>query len=118
MFSCFAFALGNKSMIEDFGFKNQSNFLYLLLFSSLYKPVSFVMNFLTMWLIRRAEYQADAFAVTYGHAEALKSGLVNLFKRNKGPLVADPFYSAMNHSHPTLVERITAIDEQVKKNHS
>lgn len=77
-------------------------------------PVSNVVNFVSMHFIRRAEYQADAFAVKYGHARGLKDGLVNLFKRNKGPLVADPMYSALNHSHPTLVERLIAIDSAMK----
>jgi len=114
MFSCFNFTLGNRSIIESFKFSNESNFLYLFLFMKLYMPVSTVVNFISMFLIRRAEYQADAFAVTHGHAKALKDGLVNLFKRNKGPLVADSMYSALNHSHPTLVERLTAIDDAVK----
>jgi STE24 endopeptidase len=67
-----------------------------------------------MYLIRKAEYEADAFAVKHNHAKALKSSLVNLFKRNKGPLVSDPLYSALNHSHPTLVERLTAVDIAIK----
>lgn len=114
LFSCFAFTLGNKSIIESFGFENESNFLYLFLFMKLYMPVSNAVNFVSMHFIRRAEYQADAFAVKHGHAKALKDGLVNLFKRNKGPLVADKWFSALNHSHPTLVERLTAIDRAVK----
>mmetsp|Transcript_23052 Transcript_23052/g.30661 ORF Transcript_23052/g.30661 Transcript_23052/m.30661 type:complete len:370 (-) Transcript_23052:99-1208(-) len=114
MFSCFAFTLGNKAVIESFGFSNESNFLYLFLFTKLYMPVSTIVNFVSMFFIRRAEYQADAFAVTHGHAQPLKDGLINLFKRNKGPLVADPMYSALNHSHPTLVERLQAIDQATK----
>lgn len=81
---------------------------------NLYKPVSFVVEFVSMYFIRRAEYQADAFAVKHNHGKSLKNALVNLFKRNKGPLVADSLYSSMNHSHPTLVERLHAIDEQIK----
>jgi len=42
MFSCFAFILGNKGIIESFGFSNVSNFLYLFLFTKLYIPVNFV----------------------------------------------------------------------------
>lgn len=114
MFSCFAFTLGNKSIIESFKFGNESNFIYLFLFMKLYMPVATFVQFISMYFIRRAEYQADAFAVKHGHAKALKDGLVNLFKRNKGPLVADSLYSAINHSHPTLVERLTAIDDEVK----
>ena len=113
MFLCFSFILGNKGVIESFGFGSQSNFLYLFLFTKLYMPVSFVTQFVSMFFIRRAEYAADAFAVKHNHGKALKSGLINLFKRNKGPLVADPLYSAMNHSHPTLIERLHAIDESI-----
>ena len=114
MFTCFAFALDNKGIIESFGFENTSNFLYLFLFMKLYLPVNFVVDFVAMFMIRRAEYQADAFAVKHNHGKALKDGLVNLFKRNKGPLVADSLYSALNHSHPTLIERVNAIDEAMK----
>ena len=114
MYACFAFSLGNKGIIESFGFENQSNFLYLFLFNALYKPVNFVLRYLAMSLVRKNEYQADIFAVRHGHAKALKEGLVELFKRDKGPLVADSMYSAMNHSQPTLVWRIQAIDQEVK----
>ena len=67
-----------------------------------------------MYMSRTFEYQADNFAVTYGHGKSMKSALTNLFKRNKGPLTADPLYSAMNHSHPTLLERLQNIDHQFK----
>ena len=114
MFSCFSFTLGNKAIIESFGFGNESNFLYFFLFSKLYLPISTIVNYVSIYFIRRAEYQADAFAVKHGHAQPLKDGLVNLFKRNKGPLVADSLYSALNHTHPTLIERLEAIDKEVK----
>lgn len=68
-----------------------------------------------MRLIRSAEYQADDFAVSYGHGENLKNGLIKIFKKNKGPLAADPLYSAYNHSHPTLVERCQNIDFKMAK---
>ena len=114
MFTCFSFVLANKGVIESFGFENNSNFLYLFLFTKLYMPISFVLQFASQYLIRRAEYQADAFATKHNHGKNLKSALINLFKRNKSPLVADPVYSALNHSHPTLVERLHAIDECMK----
>jgi STE24 endopeptidase len=57
-------------------------------------------------MIRQCEYQADNFAIKYGHGENLKKSLTTLFVRNKGALTADPLYSAYNHSHPTLLERL------------
>lgn len=56
MFLCFSLTLGNKGIIESFGFENASNFLYLFLFTKLYMPVSFVTQFISMYFIRRAEY--------------------------------------------------------------
>lgn len=116
MFTVFAFIIGNKGVIEAFGFNYQSNFLYLFLFQQLILPIDFVIRFFSMYMIRRAEYQADAFAVSFNHGKAMKAALISLFKRNKGPLVADSLYSAYNHSHPTLTERLVAIDEQIKGN--
>ena len=85
--------------------------MYLYLFFTIYEPFRFFVDFFTMFMIRRAEYQADAYAVKYNHATGMKSGLIRLFKENKGALVADPVYSALNHSHPTLIERLQAIDD-------
>jgi STE24 endopeptidase len=68
-----------------------------------------------MHFTRSCEYQADRFAVTYGHGENLKKALLQLFKKNKGALIVDSFYSMLNNSHPTLMERLKAIDAQLKK---
>ena len=114
MFSAFSFVLGNSDVLRSFGFTYESNFLYLFIFANLYTPINFVLQFGTMYMTRRFEYEADAYAVTYGHGKALKKGLVSLFKRNKAPLVADSLYSALNHSHPTLVERLQAVDFEMK----
>ena len=67
-----------------------------------------------MYMVRHAEYEADQYAVSFNHGSALKKGLISIFKRNKASLVADPLYSAFNHSHPTLVERLHAIDKAIK----
>ena len=110
MFACFSFTLSDRDIIQSFGFENNSNFLHLWLFMKLYMPVSNVVNIVSMHFERQAKFRADAFAVKQGHAQPMKDALVGLFKRNKGPLVADSIYSQMNHSHPTLVERLTKID--------
>lgn len=65
-----------------------------------------VYSFLFTQMIRRCEYQADAFAVGLGHAEPLSSALIKLNKDNLSFPIADPLYSAFHHSHPTLLERL------------
>lgn len=44
-------------------------------FQILYGPSSFVTQFLTMYMIRTMEYQADNFAIKYNHGENLKKSL-------------------------------------------
>lgn len=74
--------------------------------------LGFGQNFLS----RMFEYQADNFAaVRMGKAEDLKGGLLHLDQQNKSPLNVDSLYSTYNHTHPTLVERLDAIDMATKK---
>lgn len=65
--------------------------------------------------VRTYEYQADSFALRFGRGENLISGLVKLFKANKAGLDPDPWYSTLTQSHPTLLERIRAMDNLSKK---
>jgi len=106
MFSVFSLCLGNEDILKSFKFDRPSNFVYLFLFQMLYSPTSLFTKFASMYMIRQCEYQADNFAIKYGHGENLKKSLTTLFVRNKGALTADPLYSAYNHSHPTLLERL------------
>ncbi|MBI4083067.1 MAG: M48 family metallopeptidase [Candidatus Lambdaproteobacteria bacterium] len=63
------------------------------------------------WLSRRQEYQADAFAVrALGLPAALKSALVRLNRENLANPLPHPWYSRYHYSHPTLLERLAAID--------
>jgi STE24 endopeptidase len=64
-------------------------------------------------LSRRHEYEADRYAVRLaGKPEALKSALVRLNLENLSNLHPHPWYSAWHYSHPTLVERLAAIDRE------
>jgi STE24 endopeptidase len=64
-------------------------------------------------LSRRHEYEADRFAVRVARApEALKAALVRLNRENLSNLHPHPWYSAWYYSHPTLLERLAAIDRE------
>jgi STE24 endopeptidase len=59
---------------------------------------------------RRHEYQADAFAArATGDPVAMQSGLIKLSDQNLSNLTPHPWYSAFHYSHPTVVERVEAI---------
>lgn len=62
-----------------------------------------------MQLTRRFEYEADAFARANKKALFLRSALIKLASENLSFPVADPLYSAFNHTHPTILERLIAL---------
>jgi STE24 endopeptidase len=64
-------------------------------------------------LSRRHEYEADRYAVRIARApEALKTALLRLNRENLSNLHPHPWYSAWHYSHPTLLERLAAIDRE------
>lgn len=55
------------------------------------------------------------FAVDQGKGHELRAALLKLEEQNKASLNVDPLFSAYHHSHPHLVERLSAIDAALKK---
>jgi STE24 endopeptidase len=81
-------------------------FLFLTVFSSFSLLFSPLRNLLS----RRHEYQADAFAVAaIQDADSMQSALIKLSRHNLANLTPHPLYSAFHYSHPTLAERLAAI---------
>lgn len=60
-------------------------------------------------LSRHFEFEADAFARKMHRASFLRSALVKLNRDNLSFPVHDWLYSAWNHSHPPVLERIKAL---------
>lgn len=82
-------------------------FLLLALFSGLF---TFWLSPLEALWSRKNEYEADAFArKAMNGAGPLISALRKLYKENLGNLIPHPLYSAFYYSHPTLVERESAL---------
>jgi STE24 endopeptidase len=60
---------------------------------------------------RKHEYEADRYSIAIARAPAaLRSALLKLNGQNLSNLHPHPWYSAWHYSHPTLVERIEAIE--------
>ncbi|GAA6000400.1 zinc metalloprotease [Rhodotorula paludigena] len=124
--STFSLLLTNRPLLSSFGFhaplsekllhplshSTGPTIIALFLASALFTPLSAFLKFLTNTLTRRLEYDADAFAVKLGpsYARNLKKALVTIHEKNLAVYAVDPVYSAYNHNHPTLVERLEALD--------
>jgi STE24 endopeptidase len=94
-----------------FGFDAPSLHAALALVSLAGGAFVFWVSPLAAILSRRHEYEADRYAVHLARApEALKSALVRLNGENLSNLHPHPWYSTWHYSHPTLVERLAAID--------
>lgn len=116
IFSIFSVFIKNKSFYNSFGFglpngiTEMPAMIGFLLFGDVLKPLDAVMEFVMNLITRTYEYQADKYAAEQDLSTDLKTALVNLHKENLSSLVVDPLYSAKEYNHPTLGERISAID--------
>jgi len=84
--------------------------LNMLAFGILYSPLSSITGIFMNILSRKNEYEADAFAVTTYKRQPLVDGLKRLTSDSLGNLTPHPWYVFMNYSHPTLLQRIEAME--------
>lgn len=111
MFALFAYLSKSKPLYLAFGFEDSQPVLIGLMIVLQYitAPYSAVIGFLMSVLSRHFEFQADEFAANLGKSKDLKTALVKLNNDNLGFPIYDWLYSAWNHSHPPLLERIDAL---------
>ncbi|RUP50100.1 peptidase family M48-domain-containing protein [Jimgerdemannia flammicorona] len=110
----FSFFINNDAMYESFGFAARPTLIGFLLFQYIYSSAENLVAFLQNVYTRKNEYEADAYASKLGYNAQLRSALLKLHIENRNNLNVDPLYSAWNHSHPGLVERLTALEAEDK----
>lgn len=107
--------LRTPGIFTAFGFREVNyGFAMILIMSVEFALVAPLFSLLANWFSRRAEYRADAQAVQEGYGDALISGLKKLNRENLSDLSPSPLLVTLEYSHPTLSQRITAI-ETLKK---
>ncbi|CCF55761.1 hypothetical protein KAFR_0A03260 [Kazachstania africana CBS 2517] len=111
-YSTFGFHLGESSLstsnaIFTNGFPIIIGFMF---FSDLLSPMECGMQFMMSLISRVHEYQADAYAKMLGFENDLCHALINLQIKNLSTMNVDSLYSSYHYSHPTLAERLTALN--------
>ena len=102
--------IDNLGLFEAFKMKEISIYGGLTFFMILYSPVELVLSVIMNAVSRRNEFQADAYsAKTTEKSEHLISGLKNLSVSNLGNLTPHSLSVLLDHSHPPVLERITAL---------
>ena len=94
---------------QSFGFEGVNYFFAFTILSSISWPLSRAFDLISNKISRKFEYQADAFAAREGYGEPLIGALKQLSRDALTNLNPHPFVVALEHSHPTLSQRIDAI---------
>ncbi len=104
--------LRSPEIFAAFGFFGVNyGFALFLIMSVEFALVAPLFGLLVNGMSRRAEYRADAQAVEEGYGAALISALKKLTRENFGELAPSPLLVLLNYSHPTLSQRIAAIEK-------
>ena len=107
------FTLRTPELFTAFGFPGVNyGFALILIMSVEFALIAPLFGLFTSWRSRKAEYRADAQAVQEGYGDALISALKKLARENFADLAPSPLLVKLEYSHPTLSQRITAIEKR------
>lgn len=99
-------------LFEAFYLDHASVYAGLVFFGVLYFPIDFFAGMVLKMISRKNEYSADGFAVdTTGDAFAFVNALKKLSAHNLSNLRPHPFYVFLNDSHPPMLERVRAVEQ-------
>lgn len=107
--------LNIPSLYTDFGFEGINYYFTFSTFNILGWPLMELFSLAGNVYSRKCEYQADAFAAGEGYGDELISSLKTLNKDSLSNLNPHPFIVTMEYSHPTLSQRIDAIEKAEEK---
>ena len=104
--------LRSTGIYPPFGFDGVNyGFAMILIMSVEFALIAPLFSLLVNWFSRKAEYRADEQAVKEGCGDALIEGLKKLSRENLSDLSPSPLLVKLEYSHPTLSQRITAIEK-------
>jgi STE24 endopeptidase len=98
-------------LYQAFGLRAASSPAILVLLAFCSGPFTFLLTPLASLWSRKHEYEADRFAAQgVGSAAGMKSALLRLARENLSNLTPHPLYSFWHYSHPTIAERLAALE--------
>ena len=108
--------LRTKDLFIPFGFQDINyGFAMVLIMNVEFALIAPLFGLLVNYFSRRAEYRADAQAVQEGYGADLVSALKKLARQNFSDLAPSPLLVRLEYSHPTLSQRISAIEGSRQK---
>ena len=111
-FYLFSRLISVEALYHALGFSGSSPYAALLVFSLCMEPLLFLMKPVFSAFSRTFEYQADRYALrATGGARDLSEALFALSENSLAALQPHPLYSAVYYSHPTIGERVLAMQQ-------
>jgi len=111
LFFVLSLVLEAPSLFAAFGIDRPSVHAGLVVFGILMTPLDLPTSLALNALSRRHEYAADRFAAdAVGSGRALAGGLRRLAADTLSNLTPHPWYVALHHSHPPVVERVRVLE--------
>ena len=110
----YAFTLGllltNSIFFTSFGFESIHLGFALVLFIQIVEPIDILFGIFMNAFSRSMEYKADAFSAKNTSSKAMAKALITFTKESFINLVPHPFYVFVNFSHPTVSDRLLALE--------
>jgi STE24 endopeptidase len=113
MFFLLSVFLNSPGLYEAFYMAEPSVYAGLIFFGMLYAPIDMILSMVMQMVSRKHEFEADEYASTTFKKEPMVQALKKLSKDNLSNLTPHPFYVFLNYSHPPVLQRIKAIQENV-----
>lgn len=110
MFYIFSLFIGNENLSSALGAEQHAFHLGLIAFGILYSPISTVLGLGMNLLSRANEYQADEYAKQHYDGQSLGDALIKLSVSTLSNLTPHKAYVFFYYSHPTLLQRLKAIN--------
>ena len=111
MLFLFSLFVGNPDLSAALGVDQPSFHIGLIAFGILYSPISMITGMGMNIFSRKNEYQADAFAAKHFDSDEMISALKKLSVKNLSNLRPHPAYVFFHYSHPTLLQRLNALQK-------
>ncbi|WP_082408237.1 M48 family metallopeptidase [Verrucomicrobium spinosum] len=111
MFTLLHFAVHDPRLTAAFGVTPPTIAWSLLFFGILYRPISTALGWVTSWLSRKHEFEADAYArEAMGGPASLSSALTRMSRDHLSNPTPHPFYVFLHYSHPPVLQRLEALE--------
>jgi STE24 endopeptidase len=107
-----SFVVMNPLLASGLGLTSPFFGFGLILFSILIEPLDFILGIPLSYLSRKAEYAADAFAVSQGYRQEMITALKKLVTENYANLTPHPLQVLLTYSHPPMSLRLAALEQK------